>query len=155
MFLCLCQVSVTRIVALNSSFQLARFPGGSHNETWTTPNYYQTINYFLDEVKESYNISESPDMFAGAVSPHGVGQTQGGVPDLACAARDCAQCLMSLVKIFSLMFSSLSPLENLINLNQDVINKSSRIICEPQDPGTRTHNIGALPNKQILSNRFS
>ena len=31
-------------------FQLARFPGGSHNETWTIPNYYQTINYFLDEV---------------------------------------------------------------------------------------------------------
>ena len=111
------KVPVTRIVALNSSFQLARFPGGSHNETWTTPNYYQTINYFLDEVKKVITSSESPVIIAGAVSPHGVGQTEGGVPDLAGAARNCAQCLMSLVKIFSLMFNSLSPLENLINLN--------------------------------------
>ena len=37
-------------------FQLARFPGGTHNETWTIPNYYQTINYFLDEVKIKLNI---------------------------------------------------------------------------------------------------
>ena len=55
---------------------------------------------------------------AGVVSPHGLGQTKGGVPDLSGAARDCAQCLMSFVKIFSLMLSSLSPLENLLNLNK-------------------------------------
>lgn len=30
--------------------RLARFPGGTHNETWATRDYYQTINYFLDEV---------------------------------------------------------------------------------------------------------
>lgn len=30
--------------------RLARFPTGSHNETWTCSDYYQTINYFLDEV---------------------------------------------------------------------------------------------------------
>ena len=30
--------------------QLARFPGGSHNETWMCSHYYQTIEYFLDEV---------------------------------------------------------------------------------------------------------
>lgn len=29
--------------------KLARFPLGTHNETWTSPDYYQTINYFLDE----------------------------------------------------------------------------------------------------------
>lgn len=29
--------------------KLARFPMGTHNETWTSPDYYQTINYFLDE----------------------------------------------------------------------------------------------------------
>ena len=39
--------------------------------------------------------SESPVIVAGAVSPHGLGQTKGGVPDLSGAARDCAQCLMS------------------------------------------------------------
>ena len=31
--------------------QLARFPGGSHNETWMCNHYYQTIEYFFDEVK--------------------------------------------------------------------------------------------------------
>lgn len=30
--------------------KLARFPGGSHNETWMCPQYYQTIAYFLEEV---------------------------------------------------------------------------------------------------------
>jgi len=30
--------------------RLARFPSGTHNETWTCVDYYQTINYFLDEV---------------------------------------------------------------------------------------------------------
>jgi len=30
--------------------RLARFPGGTHNETWAARDYYQTINYFLDEV---------------------------------------------------------------------------------------------------------
>jgi len=30
--------------------RLARFPAGSHNETWTCSDYYQTISYFLDEV---------------------------------------------------------------------------------------------------------
>ena len=37
---------------------------------------------------------------AGVVSPHGLGQTKGGVPDLSGAARDCAQCL-SFIKLFS------------------------------------------------------
>jgi len=40
--------------------KLARFPGGSHNETWTTPNYYQTINYFLDEVLYLHMVSGRP-----------------------------------------------------------------------------------------------
>jgi len=30
--------------------RLARFPAGSHNETWACSDYYQTISYFLDEV---------------------------------------------------------------------------------------------------------
>jgi len=30
--------------------RLARFPAGSHNETWACSDYYQTITYFLDEV---------------------------------------------------------------------------------------------------------
>lgn len=30
--------------------RLARFPAGSHNETWMCSDYYQTISYFLDEV---------------------------------------------------------------------------------------------------------
>ena len=34
----------------SESKQLARFPGGSHNETWMCNHYYQTIEYFLDEV---------------------------------------------------------------------------------------------------------
>ena len=94
----------TQAVSLNSSFQLARFPGGSHNETWTTPNYYQTINYFLDEVNidlcrnfhQNSRVKKQPlntVIIAGVVSAHGVGQTQGGVPDLPGAAWDCAQCL--------------------------------------------------------------
>ena len=29
---------------------MARFPGGSHNETWMSNHYYTTIEYFLDEV---------------------------------------------------------------------------------------------------------
>ena len=40
--------------------KLARFPGGSHNETWTIPNYYQTINYFLDEVLYLHLVSGRP-----------------------------------------------------------------------------------------------
>ena len=36
--------------------QLARFPGGSHNETWMCNSYYQTIEYFLDEVQYLINI---------------------------------------------------------------------------------------------------
>jgi len=35
--------------------RLARFPAGSHNETWACSDYYQTITYFLDEVN-SCNI---------------------------------------------------------------------------------------------------
>lgn len=30
--------------------RLARFASGTHNETWTCSEYFQTINYFLDEV---------------------------------------------------------------------------------------------------------
>ena len=30
--------------------KMARFPGGSHNETWACPQYYATIRYFLEEV---------------------------------------------------------------------------------------------------------
>ena len=37
---------------------------------------------------------------AGFVSPHGLGQTKGGVAHLSGAARDCAQCL-SFIKVFS------------------------------------------------------
>ena len=40
--------------------RLARFPGGSHNETWTIQNYYQTINYFLDEVLYLHLVSGRP-----------------------------------------------------------------------------------------------
>ena len=40
--------------------KLARFPGGSHNETWTIQNYYQTINYFLDEVLYLHLVSGRP-----------------------------------------------------------------------------------------------
>ena len=32
--------------------QLAKFPGGSHNETWMCNHYYQTVEYFLEEVFE-------------------------------------------------------------------------------------------------------
>ena len=31
---------------------LAKFPGGTHNETWSCANYYQTIIYFLEEVSQ-------------------------------------------------------------------------------------------------------
>ena len=34
----------------SESKQLARFPGGSHNETWMCNHYYHTVEYFLDEV---------------------------------------------------------------------------------------------------------
>jgi len=40
--------------------RLARFPAGSHNETWTSPDYYQTINYFLDEVLYLHMVSGRP-----------------------------------------------------------------------------------------------
>ena len=33
--------------------QLARFDGGTHNETWMCNLYYQTIEYFLDEVSSA------------------------------------------------------------------------------------------------------
>ena len=29
---------------------LAKFPGGTHNETWSCAHYYHTIIYFLEEV---------------------------------------------------------------------------------------------------------
>ena len=29
---------------------LAKFPGGTHNETWSCAHYYHTIVYFLEEV---------------------------------------------------------------------------------------------------------
>lgn len=31
--------------------RMARFPGGTHNETWMCNLYYPTIEYFLDEVR--------------------------------------------------------------------------------------------------------
>ena len=34
--------------------RLARFPEGNHNETWSCSQYYQTINYFLDEVSSMF-----------------------------------------------------------------------------------------------------
>jgi len=40
--------------------RLARFPGGSHNETWGCKDYYQTINYFLDEVLYLHRESGRP-----------------------------------------------------------------------------------------------
>jgi len=35
--------------------RLARFVSGNHNETWGCPEYYQTINYFLDEALYLHN----------------------------------------------------------------------------------------------------
>eukprot|EP00088_Acartia_fossae_P012153 TRINITY_DN1624_c0_g1_i1.p1 TRINITY_DN1624_c0_g1~~TRINITY_DN1624_c0_g1_i1.p1 ORF type:complete len:389 (-),score=59.86 TRINITY_DN1624_c0_g1_i1:932-2098(-) len=35
--------------------RLARFPSGTHNETWTCSEYFQTLNYFLDEVIYLHN----------------------------------------------------------------------------------------------------
>lgn len=29
---------------------LAKFPGGTHNETWSCAHYYHTIIYFMEEV---------------------------------------------------------------------------------------------------------
>jgi len=43
--------------------QLAKFPGGSHNETWMCNHYYQTVEYFLEEVvqiKDSANRTRLP-----------------------------------------------------------------------------------------------
>ena len=34
---------------------LARFPGGTHNETWTCPHYYHALLYFMEEVREYEN----------------------------------------------------------------------------------------------------
>ena len=31
---------------------LAKFPGGTHNETWSCAHYYQTIIYFFEEVAQ-------------------------------------------------------------------------------------------------------
>merc|ERR1719211_805483 len=31
---------------------LAKFPGGTHNETWSCAHYYQTITYFLEEIAQ-------------------------------------------------------------------------------------------------------
>ena len=31
---------------------LAKFPGGTHNETWSCSHYYQTIIYFLEEIAQ-------------------------------------------------------------------------------------------------------
>ena len=40
---------------------LARFPNGTHNETWTCPHYYHTMLYFMEEVMLLYYLkSESP-----------------------------------------------------------------------------------------------
>jgi len=57
--------------------KLARFPGGTHNETWTIPNYYQTINYFLDEVLYLHLMSgrarvESPESLVQHGNIHNV-----------------------------------------------------------------------------------
>ena len=41
--------------------RMARFPGGSHNETWMCPQYYQAVRYFLEEVKvETSNSNKLP-----------------------------------------------------------------------------------------------
>jgi len=40
--------------------RLARFQGGSHNETWTAPDYLQTVNYFLDEVVYLHSVAGRP-----------------------------------------------------------------------------------------------
>ena len=34
--------------------------GGSHNETWTAPDYLQTVNYFLDEVVYLHSVAGRP-----------------------------------------------------------------------------------------------
>ena len=31
---------------------LAKFPGGTHNETWSCAHYYHTIVYFMEEVAQ-------------------------------------------------------------------------------------------------------
>ena len=33
---------------------LAKFPGGTHNETWNCRHYLNTIEYFFNEVREKY-----------------------------------------------------------------------------------------------------
>ena len=33
---------------------LARFPNGTHNETWTCPHYYHAMLYFMEEVRLNY-----------------------------------------------------------------------------------------------------
>ena len=38
---------------------LAKFPGGTHNETWSCSYYYQTITYFLEEVAEITNLGNN------------------------------------------------------------------------------------------------
>ena len=38
--------------------QLAKFPGGSHNETWMCNHYYQTVEYFLEEVFEKNELKK-------------------------------------------------------------------------------------------------
>ncbi len=32
--------------------RLAKFQGGTHNETWMCPHYYHTLDYFLETVRK-------------------------------------------------------------------------------------------------------
>ncbi|KAK2158646.1 hypothetical protein LSH36_166g04064 [Paralvinella palmiformis] len=41
--------------------RLAKFPNGSHNETWQCQGYYETINRFLQEVEEMKRSNITPD----------------------------------------------------------------------------------------------
>lgn len=36
--------------------RMARFPNGSHNETWMCPMYYHTMQYFLEEVIHVWRV---------------------------------------------------------------------------------------------------
>lgn len=55
--------------------RLARFPGGTHNETWTCSQYYQTITYFFQEVAKingQSNLRERLTSPAPLMSEHNI-----------------------------------------------------------------------------------
>ncbi|XP_023334317.1 protein ABHD13 [Eurytemora carolleeae] len=57
--------------------RLARFPDGNHNETWSCSQYYQTINYFLDEAvylhsEPGRKRTDSPTSLVAASNIHNV-----------------------------------------------------------------------------------